>query len=125
MFRQVWVHAANILGSILLARLLSPSEFGLYAIVLFFLTFSVTFGGTGLAANLIRQHEEPSDSEYRAVFTVQQITVAILVAVVWLSSPYLNHVYHLPLQDVWLFRLVAVSLALTSLMVVPQIQMER
>ncbi len=125
MLRQVWVHAANILGSILLARLLSPSEFGLYAIVLFFLTFSVTFGGTGLAANLIRQRAEPSNSEYRAVFAVQQLTVAILVAVVWFSSPYLNRVYHLPVQDVWLFRLVAISLLVTSLMVIPQVQMER
>jgi O-antigen/teichoic acid export membrane protein len=125
LLRQVWVHAANILGSILLARLLSPSEFGLYAIVLFFLTFSVTFGGTGLAANLIRQRAEPSNLEYRAVFAVQQLTVAILVVIVWFSSPYLNHVYHLPLQEIWLFRLVAISLLLTSLMVIPQIQMER
>jgi O-antigen/teichoic acid export membrane protein len=123
--RQVWVHAANILGSILLSRLLSPPEFGLYAIVLFFLTFSVTFGGTGLAANLIRQHEEPSDSEYRAVFAVQQVAVAMLVVIIWLSAPHLNDVYHLPLQEVWIFRLVAVSLLLTSLMVIPQVQMER
>jgi len=123
--RQVWVHAANILGSILLARLLSPSEFGLYAIVLFFLTFSVTFGGTGLAANLIRQRADPSNSEYRAVFAVQQVTVTALVAIIWFSSPYLNAVYHLPVQQVWIFRLVALSLLLTSLMVVPQVQMER
>jgi O-antigen/teichoic acid export membrane protein len=125
MLRQVWVHAANILGSILLARLLSPSEFGLYAIVLFFLTFSVTFGGTGLAANLIRQRADPANSEYRAVFAVQQVTVAALVVIIWFSSPYLNEVYHLPVQQVWIFRLIAISLLLTSMMVVPQVQMER
>lgn len=125
MLRQIWVHGANLLGSILLARLLSPAEFGLYAIVLFFLVFLATFGGTGLAANLIRQHEEPSETEYRAVFAVQQVITAILVMAIWLASPQIDHVFHLPVQDVWIFRLVALSLLLTSFMVIPQVQMER
>lgn len=125
MLRQVWVHGANIAGSILLARLLAPSEFGVYAVVLFFLTFFVTFGGTGLAANLIRQYEEPSDAEYRVVFTVQQAMVAIVVVAIWIASPYINHAYHFADQQVWLFRLLAVSLLLTSFMVIPQVQMER
>jgi O-antigen/teichoic acid export membrane protein len=123
--RQVWVHSANILGSILLARLLSPSEFGLYAIVLFFLAFLVTFGGTGLAANLIRQRDEPSETEYKAVFAIQQVVTVILVIAIWLASPQVNHLYHLPVQEAWLFRLVALSLLVTSFMVVPQVQMER
>ena len=123
--RQAGVHGANAIGAVFLARLLSPADFGLYAIVFFVLAFSVTFGGTGLAANLIRQHSEPSDLEYRSVFAVQQVFVWTIAVVIWLLSPWINTVYHLPGPDVWVFRFVALSFLLTSFMVVPQVQMER
>ena len=123
--RQAGVHGANAVGGVLLARLLTPADFGLYAIVFFVLTFSVTFGGTGLAANLIRQHSEPSDLEYRSVFAVQQVLVWTIAVVIWLLAPWTTNLYHLPPSDVWLFRFVALSFLLTSFMVIPQVQMER
>src|SRR4051794_30914801 len=61
--RQMFVHAANVLGAVLLARFLSPAEFGVYAIVTFLISFLGTFGGTGLAANLIRVHDAPSEHD--------------------------------------------------------------
>lgn len=69
--RQVLVQGSNLLGSLLLARILSPSEFGLYAVAIFWLSFLATFGGTGFVANLIRQPEDPTLGGYYSVFSIQ------------------------------------------------------
>jgi O-antigen/teichoic acid export membrane protein len=123
--RQVLVQGLNILGGILLARLLSPAEFGLYAIVTFLMSFLVSFGGTGLAANLIRQLDEPGEADYGAVFTIQQALVLMLAVSMWFLAPMMAGLYHLPKDDVWLFRCVGLSLLFTSFMVVPQVRLER
>ena len=123
--RQVLVQGANVLGGVLLARLLTPAEFGLYAIVIFLLSFLIVFGSTGLAANLIRQPEEPTREDYQAVFTLQQLVVLAIVLLLWTAAPWIAQVYGLPSQDAWLFRLVALSLFITSFMVIPQVRLER
>lgn len=123
--RQVFVQGMNILGSILLARMLSPSEFGLYAIMLFFIAFLGALGGTGLAAGLIRQQNPPDEYDYKTVFTAQQLLVVFLAIVLWVAAPALTAAYRLPPDHAWLFRLVALSLLITSFMVVPQVRLER
>lgn len=52
--RQILVHGFNLVGNVMLARMLSPTDFGVYAVVVFLITFLGAFGGTGLASNLIR-----------------------------------------------------------------------
>jgi len=123
--RQVLVQGANVLGSALLARLLTPAEFGLYTIVIFLLSFLIVFGSTGLAANLIRQPEEPTREDYQAVFTLQLVVVVVIVLLLWTTAPWIAQVYGLPSQDAWLFRLVALSLFISSFMVIPQVRLER
>jgi O-antigen/teichoic acid export membrane protein len=123
--RQVLTYGANILGGVILARLLSPAEFGFYSVVSLLLAFLNIFGGTGLAGNLIRTPEEPSLPAYRAVFTIQELIVGTVCALVWLTAPLISELYHLHEHGVSFFRLIAVSLLLTSLMVVPQVKMER
>lgn len=123
--RQVLVQGMNVLGGILLARILSLEEFGIYAIVTFILGILISFGGTGIAANLIRQSEDPSEADYRSVFTAQQILVLILFVILWLISPVITTLYHLPAKNAWLFRLVGFSLLFTSYMAIPQARLER
>jgi O-antigen/teichoic acid export membrane protein len=125
LIRQVVVYAVNIGGGILLARLLTPSQFGFYGVVVFALLFLNIFGGTGFAANLIRLPQTPTVQEQRAVFTAQECLVACLFVAVWIAAPYLTTAYHVPGQGRLFFRLIDLSLLLTSLMVMPQIQLER
>lgn len=123
--RQVLTQGLNMLGAILLARLLSPGQFGIYAIITFVLGFLITFGDVGLGASLIRQSAEPTTDEYRAIFTVQQALVVVVVAVVWAVAPSIARAYHLADGDAWLFRFVALSLLATSFQVVPSLRLER
>jgi O-antigen/teichoic acid export membrane protein len=123
--RQVLTYGTNVLGGVILARLLSPAEFGFFAIVTLFLAFLNIFGGTGLAGNLIRTHDEPTIKAYRTVFTAQQSIVLTVAVSVWFASPGISSLYHLHEHGVWFFRMTAISVVLTSLMVIPQIKMER
>jgi O-antigen/teichoic acid export membrane protein len=123
--RQVLNVGMSSLGGILLARLLSPSEFGLFAVVTFLLTFLITFGDAGLAASLVRQAHEPADEDYQAVFTVQQVLVVSVVILFWLAAPWVASAYHLPQHDRWVFRLLGLSLLCTSFQVIPSARLER
>lgn len=123
--RQILAVGIRSLGVILLARLLSPSEFGLFAVVTFFLSFLITFGDAGLGASLVRQADEPLEEDYRAIFTVQQVLVVSVVILFWLAAPWVANAYHLPRHDSWVFRLVALSLLCTSFQTIPSARLER
>jgi O-antigen/teichoic acid export membrane protein len=123
--RQILTAGMGFLGGILLARLLSPPEFGLYAIVTFLLAFLLTFGDVGLAASLVRQAHEPAEEDYQAVFTIQQVLVGSAVIIFWAAAPWVAGLYHLPQHDSWVFRLLALSLLCTSFQVIPSARLER
>ena len=123
--RQVLNVGMSSLGGILLARLLSPSEFGLFAIVTFLLTFLTTFGDAGLAASLVRQAHEPLEEDYQSVFTVQQVWWFPSLSSFGSLRPWVAGVYHLPQHDRWVFRLLGLSLLCTSFQVIPAARLER
>jgi O-antigen/teichoic acid export membrane protein len=123
--RQLLVQAFNVAGGVLLARHLTPEEFGIYAVVVFMLAFMNAFGDVGLAASLIRQPSEPKDADYRSIFTVQQILVAFFVGLWWVFAPWVASLYGLDPDDAWLFRLAALSLLITSFQVIPRVRLER
>lgn len=112
-------------GNILLARLLTPVDYGIYAIVTFLIVLMGAFGGTGLAANLIREHPQPPREAFRAVYSFQQVSVAVCAVGLWFLAGYLSLWYHLSHQQSWVFRLTALALVATTWMVPPQIEMER
>jgi O-antigen/teichoic acid export membrane protein len=124
-FRQALAAVVSLSGGIILARLLSPSQFGLYAVFVFALSVLGIFGDVGLGASLIRNMTEPSTHEYRAVFTAQQLLLAICVVALFFAAPFIAAAYRLPPDDAWLFRLVSLSLVPTSLQVIPSIRLER
>ncbi|HET8655701.1 MAG TPA: oligosaccharide flippase family protein [Longimicrobiaceae bacterium] len=123
--RQVLVQGANVLGGVLLARLLSPGEFGVFGIVTFILAFLVAFGGAGLGASLIRQTQEPTTADYRAVFSVQQAMVVGVGVLLWLAAPWIAAQYGRPPVEAWLFRLLAIAVFLTSYQTIAAIRLER
>ena len=123
--RQSGVLGLNLMGSVILARLLTPGEFGVYAVVLFARSFLAAFADGGLGAGLIRQPDEPETADYRAVFTVQQAVVGFTTLLLLILAPVLGAAYDLPAGGVWLLRLLALSLFFTSLQSVPSIRLER
>ncbi len=122
--RQLLVQGLNLVGMVALARLLSPADFGWYAIAMFILAVLTSFGDVGLGASLIRQRRDPTTVERRSVFTVQ-LGLAIGAAIVlFAAAPIIASAYGDPGTAVF-FRVVAVALPLVAVQTMPTIQMER
>lgn len=124
--RQVLVKVVFFVGNIVLARVLAPQVFGIYAIVNFVVTFFSTFGDVGIGAALIQKEGNLSREELSTTFWLQQMLVWAVVIVVVLAAPLALKVYPtLPPVGVWLIRAMAVSFVFSSLKTIPAILMER
>jgi PST family polysaccharide transporter len=124
--RQVLVKVIFFVGNIVLARILAPQVFGVYAIVSFVVQFFSTFGDVGIGAALIQKKGELSREELATTFWLQQALVWLVVAIAVVVAPLALKVYPtLPPAGVWLIRAMAVSFLLSSLKTIPAILMER
>ncbi|HTV53421.1 MAG TPA: oligosaccharide flippase family protein [Terriglobia bacterium] len=123
--RQTFTLGFRLAAGVLLARLLSPSEFGVFGIVTFGLAFLTVFADVGLGASLIRQSAEPTENEYRTMFGAQQLLVSAAAITLWLASARIALAYRLPPHDAIVFQLVAVSFFVSSFQTIPSIRLER
>jgi teichuronic acid exporter len=123
--RKFFLQAIGYLGSIFLARILTPEIFGIFAIVSFVITFFSFFADAGLGAALIQKKEKLSQKDLRLAFTLQQGLVFILIIIIFLVSPSIVRHYNLSNESSWLIRVFSISLFLTSLKTIPLILLER
>lgn len=123
--RQLLVQLLSIAAAVVLARLLSPAEFGVYGITVFLMHFLVVFGDAGLAAGLIREAEEPEERDYQAIFSFQQLLVAVVAAVGFVLAPVVSLLLWPEGGLGWLLQAVLVALLLSSFQTVPVARLER
>ena len=115
----------NIGGGILLARALSPAEFGIFGVLTFLLNFLIAFGDFGLGAGLVRQPHAPTRSELRTVFTTQTLLLIFLATLVAVLATPIAVFAHLPAEDANVLRLIALALPFASAQAIASVQLER
>lgn len=91
-FANKFVHF--IIG-IILARLLTPADFGLVGMVSIFLIVSQTIANGGLSHALIRK-KECKEIDFQTTFIANIITALIVYAIFYLSAPYIANFYDIP-----------------------------
>jgi O-antigen/teichoic acid export membrane protein len=124
--RQLAGKAIFIAGNIVLARLLSPQDFGAYAVIAFTLQFFATFADVGLGAALIQKKEDATNEEVATTFWIQQMLVLTVILLIFILSPILPVIYtSLSHETVWVVRTMAIAFIFTSLKTIPLIFMER
>lgn len=96
---MVWDFAGKIAGqtvmfviSIFLARLLSPQDFGLLAMVNVVIAFSTTLIDMGLGVAII-QRKEVTDVHYGSVFFFNIVVGLLLMALLYFSAPLIANFY--------------------------------
>ena len=124
--RSAVLRGLTFIGTIALARLLSPSDFGVYGIVFFVVSVWSSLGDFGLGAALVQQAEEPTPAQLRTVWTVQQCISVVAVAVLWLAAPLAGTAMPgLPPEAPWMLRVLSLGLLMSSLRTLPAVMMER
>lgn len=112
--RQVAIQAVTFVSGIFLARMLSPSEFGLFAIVSFIITISNLIGDLGLGASIIQSKEGPGDREFQVAFTLQQFFLGTVTTGLFFAAPAAALLYPgMPGLD-WLIRAMSLNILLGS-----------
>ncbi|MDN5924310.1 MAG: oligosaccharide flippase family protein, partial [Xanthomonadales bacterium] len=110
-------YGVQIIVTIVLARLLTPTDFGLIAMLLVFTNIGAILVDSGFGTALIqRKYTTPDDETTVFVFGV---TTGVVVAVIlWLAAPLIADFYRQP-RLVALIHLVMLVLPLGGLAAVP------
>jgi len=123
--RTALLQAIGLAAIFFLSTYLSAEDFGIYAIVTQIIGLLVFFSDIGFAAALVQKKTEPSLSEYRTAFTVQQLLSWLIVIVCALiaSSGFLAQKTG-PAGN-WILLSLAISFPLASLKTISSIILER
>ena len=103
---------------IILARLLSPKEYGLVGIAFVFLAFSSIFSNLGLNSSLI-QREKVNDSHYSSTFFLNLI-VSFFLAIILFSSSNLIAVFFREPELVSITKVLGLGIIINSFSIVQE-----
>ncbi len=93
-----------LVTNILLARILSPNEFGQVAVIMFFITLSNIFIDSGLGGALVRK-KKPTQADYSTVFVTNLIISILCFIVILFSARFVARYYN----DILLKNLLIVA----------------
>jgi O-antigen/teichoic acid export membrane protein len=109
---QVLTRGANFVIGIILARLLSPTDYGLVGMLGIFIAISQIFIDGGLASALIRQ-KETSEEDYSTVYLINLGLSIVFYFLLFFSAPLIAAYYDQPLLKA-LLRTIAAILIISS-----------
>lgn len=105
-----------VLG-IIIARLVSPEEYGILGILMVFINISQVFIDSGLSSALI-YHNELTSKNLNTTFFFNIVISSIIYSIIFVCSPIIECFYNLPKLNLYL-RVSAVVLFVNSLVDVP------
>lgn len=101
---------------IVLARILSPEEYGLIGIVTIFTTILLGFVDCGFSNSLIRK-QEVSEDDYFTLFILNMVTSVVMFLLLFFASPAIANYFERP-QLVALLRVMGIILIFQALSIV-------
>ncbi len=109
---QMSVKITSLIISIVLARLLDVSDFGIVTILMVFVHISSAIIEGGLSTSLI-QKKDIDDADYSTVFYTSFGLAVILYLVLFLGAPFVSDFYQMPVITTFYLRIIGLSLFVT------------
>ena len=106
---RIGSYGIGFVVSIILARRLSPEEFGVIAIMMVFITLSQVFINSGFGTALI-QKKDLEEADCCSVFYINIVMGLVLYGILYLSSPFISNFYEMEGLTIYLhvFSLVII-----------------
>jgi len=124
--REFFIKIFSLIGQIFLARLLFPSDFGIYVIIVFIIGLFGLFSDVGLSLAIIQHKNEPTQGELSSVFFLKTLLSLILIAIIWLIAPFVKNFYPTFVDvNVTMLRVFSITLLLASFRSIPISLLER
>lgn len=117
------LQGTQFLIGIILARLLSPSDFGMIGMLSIFLSVSQTFIDCGFSNALIRQ-KETSVEDYGTAFIINFAISLLAFVVLFFAAPFVASFYKMP-DLLPVMRVVSVTLIINALFTVHKVKLTR
>ena len=85
----------GLVFGIILGRLLSPSDYGLIAMITIFSLIATALQNSGFSTALVNE-KEPKDSDYNSVFWFNILMGGSIYIILFFSAPFIADYYHEP-----------------------------
>lgn len=109
-------HGITFIISVILVRILEPSDFGIIAMANVFTALSLTFVDFGFASGLI-QKKNPTDLQYSTIFYINIVVGLLLTSILFFGAQYIAQFYANPkVGDV--LQVLSFSFIITSFNIV-------
>ena len=99
--------------SVVLARILSPTDYGTVALMNVFITILNVFVNSGLANALI-QKKNADDTDFSSVFYANMVFCLVIYALLFLAAPLIARINHHP-EMTWMTRVLGLVLIVSGL----------
>ncbi len=110
---RIAAQAVSVIVGIILARLLTPDEYGIIAIVMIFITLCDVFVTAGFGTALV-QKKEVSSLDYDTAFWLSFLISIVLYIFLFFAAPYIAVFYELDMLTP-IIRIFGLRLIMTSL----------
>ena len=115
--------AISFVSNIVLARLLTPDDYGTIGMLMIFIAVANTFVDGGFGSALI-QKKEPTQEDYSTIFWWNMFLSIVLYGLLYLGAPAVARFYNLPLLcDV--LRVQGIVLIINALSIIQQNQLRK
>lgn len=115
--------AISFVSNIVLARLLTPDDYGTIGMLMIFIAVANTFVDGGFGSALI-QKKEPTKDDYSTIFWWNMFLSVVLYGILFLGAPAVARFYNLPiLCDV--LRVQGIVLIINALSIIQQNQLRK
>jgi len=116
------VYVARVMTLAVLARLLSPEDFGIMAAAMVVVSLSTMFGHLGVGPALV-QRSVLKSAHIRAAFTLSLLLGGTLTLLIWTTAPLIERFFRLEVGEV--LRALAPTFFLKGVSIVPRALLQR
>lgn len=122
-FEKLGIQGVQFVLSIVMARLLTPEDYGIVGMLSVFLTISTTFVDSGFSNALVRK-QEYKEVDYSTVFFFNFFVAVVVYLILFFTAPLIASFFEMPILTSVL-RVQALSLIINSLTVVQVAKLTR
>lgn len=123
--RTLVLQGIGLLSIFILSSYFTPEDFGIYGFVIQIIGILIFFSDVGLAASLIQKKNDPSKTDYRTAFTIQQILSWVIMAIILLILTTGFVQAKTGETGKWILLALGISFPLATLKTVPSVILER
>jgi len=123
LMEKLGIQGVHFIVTLILARLLTPNDYGTVALLSIFISISNVFVDCGFGKALV-QKKNATQVDYNSVFYLSLVMAFILYAVLFFASPWVAEFYKIPELKTML-RILALSLIFHSINGVQNVELNR